>query len=411
MAREKRNADASADSTAPKKRSKPINNFPKFHDGDVTIIIGDLELKLHSKLLIAKCRFFAHDGGCKRFVVDSKKPLQHGMDHPPLTVAPYETAPQKSTSEGSPTTKSTIEVDDYVKRSRAANEAFFRLLYNRQLSSLTPAEFRDVAILTSEYGCVQRIKDALIIAFFKANLGTMPFRDNPWAILYAAGQLQDEAIYHEAMVHIIGRGGLHRNDKKVVHPWSGLEIITQTGELRDKVRHCSSAAMRCCKYDDVASAIAAAVMKLYISSYIFCDMADPLQPEIYDKLRSLHDMEDAKELLDAGVLTVLEHLDDGLVAGGLALDRLKGLKWSSIIDEINYKSLIVRVNKGLEQGVSSKKALEELERLLANIKTALKPLFVGDRNVGYFTCVQISGPNPWEHSASSDSELAGLIDD
>ncbi|KKY27163.1 hypothetical protein UCDDS831_g00908 [Diplodia seriata] len=387
MAGEKRNADASADSTAPKKKSKPIDNFPKFHDGDVTIIIGDLELKLHSKLLIAKCNYFAERAEYKRFTIRPYDPNEHdeNTDCPPLTVAP-DSVYQIFLGMAS-------KIDDgYIKRSRAANEAFFRLLYNRPLSSLTPAEFRDVAILTSDYDCVQRVKDALIIAFFKANLGSTPFVDNPWAILYAADQLKDEALYHEAMVHIIGRGGLRSKNNEFVQPWSAVEIIKQTNELEEKVRDCWAAAMGCCKDDDVASVVAAAAMRSYIGSYVPRAMADPLQQDVYDVLRSLHNMEDAEKLSDADLLTELDHLDDGLIAGGLALDRLKG---SSLIDEDTYNSLDVRVSTGLGRRANSEKVLGELERLLASIKTALNPLFVGDRNVGYFTCVQIKSPNPW----------------
>ncbi|KAL1626667.1 hypothetical protein SLS54_002830 [Diplodia seriata] len=395
MAGEKRNADTSADSTAPKK-SKPIDIFPKSHGADyVTINVGGLEMKLHSEWLMAKCKYFAGHKGCKLFVVrpyDPTEPLEHDMDYPPLTVVPYEAATQQSTSESNSTTTSSIDVDDYVKRTRAANQAFFGLFNNGPLSSLTPAEFRDVASLTSGYDCEQRIKDALIIAFFKANLGSTPFVDNPWANLYAAEQLKDEALYQEAMVHIIGRGGLRSKSKEFVQPWSAVEIIKQTNELERKVRDCWAAAMGCCKDDDVASVVAAAGMRSYIGSYVPRAMADPLQQDVYDVLRSLHNMEDTEKLSDADLLTELDHLDDGLIAGGLALNRLKG---SSLIDEDTYNSLNVRVNTGLGRMANSEKVLGELERLLASIKTALNPLFVGDRNVGYFACVQIKSANPW----------------
>ncbi|KAL0253253.1 hypothetical protein SLS55_010225 [Diplodia seriata] len=404
MAGEKRNADASADSTAPKKKSQPIDNFPKFHDGDVTIIIGDLELKLHSKLLIAKCKFFAGHAGCKQFAIrpyNPDEPLEQDMDCPPLTVAPYETTTQKSNNEGNPTTTSTIEIDDYIKRSRAANEAFFRLLYKGPLSSLTPAEFRDVAILTSDYGCVQRIKDALIIAFFKANLGNTPFRDNPWAILYAADQLKDEALYHEAMVHITGRGGLRSNDKKFVHPWSVVEITKQTNELEDKVRECWTAAMGCCKHHDVSTAVAAGAMRLYIDNNVPCPMRDLLRPEIYHALLSLHNKKDVEGLLDSNVDDELNDLDNGLCAGMHALEFLQD---SSVIDENTYNSLAASIKEGYRRAVSGRSAEVELEALLRNIQAAIKPLFVGDRNVGYFTCAQIKVPNSWKNPPSADSE-------
>lgn len=89
----------------------------------------------------------------------------------------------------------------------AANEAIFRLLYHQPLLCATPMDFLDAAVLAARYGCVDAVKDGLAAAILKASLGTTLFQDNPWAILNAACCLNDEALFSEALIHVVGRGG------------------------------------------------------------------------------------------------------------------------------------------------------------------------------------------------------------
>lgn len=383
------------------KAAKPPGSFPKFNDGDVTTSVGDLELNLHSQTLSDTCDYFSelHSDSTKlpkHFTLKpSKLSLGHDADQTlafaivsPADLSDNEVEAANGDDNSTARTTTTTTTDTQIKRAEAANEAVFRVLYRQPLLCARPADFRDAAILAAHYGCIDAVKDALVTAILKASLGTTLFQDDPWALLNAACTLRDESIFSEALLHVVGRGG---GDELLPDAVADL-VDKHVADLEAKVKRCWQDAMHCCRMDSIPRALAATLMNSYFDQHVACALGSPLRPEVYKILAALHHMDSIKPLLQARLMAMVDEVDDALVAGQ---DFVKVQDPARCYDGENYSNTIYIIDKGLEQCVNGQSVEVELQKMLKGIKEAIKPLFVGDRNVGYFTCIHFAGLFPW----------------
>ncbi|KAH7042236.1 hypothetical protein B0J12DRAFT_674287 [Macrophomina phaseolina] len=218
---------------------------------------------------------------------------------------------------------------------------------------------------------MNKVKDALVSAILKASLGTTLFRDDPWALLNAAYNLRDEAIFSEALLHVVGRGGGGE-----LLPSGVADLVDKhLADLEAKVKTCWQDALRCCRTDSIPRALATTLMRSYSTS-------TPLRPEVYKVLAALHHMANIKPLLHAGLMASVDEVDDALVASQTFINNQDSDRW-------------------LDQCVNRQSVEGELRSMLQGIKEVIKPLFVGDRNVGYITCMHFAGPFPWPNTPPS----------
>lgn len=399
MPPKKRSATPGSRDAPPAKKpkpAKPLGSFPAFSDGDVAISVGDLALTLHSQTLRKSCDYFANFDSTStkfpdRFVL---KPasllLGPDADH---TLAFAVVSPADADADADADRNNGGD-DARIKRARSANEAIFRLLYRQPLSCTKPADFRDVAALATCYGCVDAVKDTLVTAILKASLGTTLFRDGPCALLNAACNLRDESIFSEALLHAVGRGC---GDELLPSTVADL-VDKHTAGLEAKVQGCWQAAMRCCTTDSIPRALAAVLMRNYVDQHVACTLVSPLRPEVYGVLFALHTMENIKPLLQAGLLARVDDVDEALVAGQ---DFIVAQDVDRYGDDDDYYAHLYRVHRGFDECVNRRSIEGELRTMLQNVKQVIKPLFVGDRNASYFTCVQFAGPFPWPKAPSN----------
>ncbi|GME36514.1 hypothetical protein GTA08_BOTSDO13094 [Neofusicoccum parvum] len=381
------------------KVAEPPGSFPNFDDGDVAISVGDLELNLHSRTLRDTCAYFAEfdsTGFPKHFIYQPRSPsLGHDADQTMTfaVVSPYrnssgaEAANDDDNSTAQTTTTTTTTTDARMKRAKAANEAVFRILYRQPFSCARPADFRDAATLATRYGCADAVRDALVTAILKASLGTTLFQSDPWALLDAAYNLRDESIFSEALLHAVGRGG---GDELL--PDAVVDLMDKhVADLEAKVKRCWHDAMRCCRTDSIPRALAATLMRSYLDQHTACALGSPLRPEVYRVLAALHHMDNVKPLLQARLMAMVDEVDNALVAGQ---DFVNAQDPDRCYDGESHSNTIYVIDKGLGQCVNVQSVEGELLSMLKGIKEAIKPLFVGDRNVGYFTCTHFPGPFP-----------------
>ncbi|KAH7029966.1 hypothetical protein B0J12DRAFT_682982 [Macrophomina phaseolina] len=241
---------------------------------------------------------------------------------------------------------------------------------------------------------MNKVKDALVSAILKASLGTTLFRDDPWALLNAAYNLRDEAIFSEALLHVVGRGGGGE-----LLPSGMADLVDKhLADLEAKVKTCWQDALRCCRTDSIPRALATTLIRSYVDQHVACALGSPLRPEVYKVLAALHHMANIKPLLHAGLMASVDEVDNALVASQTFINNQDS---DRCYDAESYNNSIHILNEGLDQCVNRQSVEGELRSMLQGIKEVIKPLFVGDRNMGYFTCIHFAGPFPWPNTPPS----------
>ncbi|KAK0664205.1 hypothetical protein DIS24_g494 [Lasiodiplodia hormozganensis] len=385
----KRSTSPVTETAPPAKKAKAANDFPLFDDGDVTICMGNLIMKLHSKTLRGSCEYFANfEELPTRFVL---KPNTASYAESYILVP--------ATSDGNGVSDNEAQKDNF-EDALTVNENIFRLLYHKPISCTTQTPFSEITALAKVYGCIDAIRDDLITALLRVSLGSQMFRDGPDRLLYTGYYLRDKAIFTEALVHTVGQ---RKCDSEYI-PGNVKGLVTKcVAELEDKVGQCWEAAIRCCEADTISNAVAATLLRQYLDKRIPCILGSPLRTEVYNVFAALHRMEDVKVLLEIDLMTQVDTIDDALGAGVSFLrsfdaDRLFEIEPSGDTQR--------SINKGLDCGVSRDEVVEELSDILKQVQYSIKPLFKGDRNVGYFTCFQFEGPFPWESLTDSSGNGA-----
>lgn len=236
------------------------------------------------------------------------------------------------------------------------------------------------------------VKDGLAAVILKANPGTTLFRDDPWAILNAACCLHEEALFSEALIHVVGRGGAA--GCKCLLPGVQDVVDKYAAELEAKVNKHWQLVLGCCYAGSIPQALAAMQVYQYFQQHSAFSRESPLRPNLYQVLAALHHMDNIKPLLRASFVEQAEKVDDGLYAGQNFIHDLKRGDQEDGYDETMYK-----IADGLDQWVNEETVESNLREMLQAIKEVIKPLFVGDRKVGYFTCMQFAGPFPWSNTS------------
>lgn len=392
MPPEKHGAGPVTEIAPPAKMSKAANDFPLFNDGDVDICVGSLAMKLHSRTLRDNCNYFANfDKLPTRFML---------MPSTDTSITSYMVVPASSDgSGGEPDTPAPRSGNPKVA-AVAANETVFRLLYHKPISCTTVASFYHVTALAVEYGCINAIQDGLITALLRASLGTQMFRNDPDLLLYTGYHLREKGIFTEALVRTVGQ---YKCDNGYI-PESVKGLVAKgVDELKEKVRQCWGAAIRCCEADGISGVVAATLLRKYLDKCIPCILGSPLHTKVYNVLVAIHRMDDAKPLLEVNLITQMDTINDGLDTGMTYLRDVVNEPDEGYRSEMKW-----HITQGLDCGVSGGEVVKELEKMLEKVQNSIKSLFTGDRNVGYFTCFQFEGPFPWESLTDSSGNGAHL---
>lgn len=385
----KRSTSPVTETAPPAKKSKAANDFPLFDDGDVTICMGNLVMKLHSKTLRDSCDYFANfEELPTRFVL---KPETN------VSAKSYMLVPATSDDNGGSDNEAQ---KDHLEDALTVNESIFRLLYHKPISCTTQTPFCEITALAKMYGCINAIRDDLITALLRASLGSQMFRHDPDRFLYTGYHLRDKAIFTEALVHTVGQRKC--DSDFLTEDVQGL-VTKGVAELEDKVGQCWEAAIRCCEADTISNAVAATLLRQYIDKRIPCILGSPVRTKVYNVFAALHRMEDVKVLLEIDLMAQVDTIDDALGAGAFFVRNFDADRRFEIEPSGSTERSI---NKGLDCGLSRDEVVEELEDIVRQVQNSIKPLFKGDRNVGYFTCFQFEGPFPWESLTDSSGNGA-----
>ncbi|KAL1622245.1 hypothetical protein SLS56_008864 [Neofusicoccum ribis] len=357
MPPQKRNATRDPQSHPPAKKSnatEPSCSFPNFTDGDVTIFLGDLELKLHSKTLCDTCDYFVKfDELPKHFILESSDSID-------VVVPVYSLPDDPHCDDTEAAISSNINTDTNVHsiatakstgtsyRARTASEAIFRLLYRQPLLSTSPERLFDVASLATRYGCVDAVKDALILAILKACLGTRLLLEEPWTILNAAYNLRDESLFAEALLSVVSYGGSNTRERL---PGAVTDLVpSHTAQLKRKIQQCWKDALCYCSQIDgtkagiLPNALAAVLMQTYLQENVAYSSDSSLDSQLYVNLVDLLKMSSIRPMLKYDLLAAVSDVDDSLCAAQGFIDTMASWHYE---EEDEWSPASQMIEKGL----------------------------------------------------------------
>ncbi|KAB2576153.1 hypothetical protein DBV05_g5254 [Lasiodiplodia theobromae] len=435
------------------------SSFPKFLDGDVTITLHDISFQLHSKKLRESCDYFAEfDELPKRFILGSSdviKPVEpepvasEAFDSEPVaskafeaetvvseafdpesvefeafeaeTVASEAFDPESVASEAfdpesvaseafeaetvaseafdpepvEPKPEPKLEPKPILKRTQDANENIFRLLYKRPLACSTPQCLLDTSILVGCYGCVgvNKVRDPLALATHRVCAGGELYRKSPWGLLTLAFDIHEESIFSVAFEHVVGRG----EDIPERLPAKVAELVARyTAKLRDEIEECwELATTRCSSTNDsIPDTLAASMMGGYLCKKVAYSSKTALTPDVYDNLLYISRMKDVGPIMEskAALLKGVDCVDE-------SMDEAQKLAayMSNYFDdeEDNWGPALRAADKGLKMGMNRRSVKNSLQKKLREVQDALRPLFQGDKGVGYFTFMRFKDSFPW----------------
>ena len=346
------------------------------------------DLLLNRDELMRKCEYFAkfdrHEWP-KRFV------LQAHSDPALCTVIPE----IERCSEDA----QVIREDTVTRYARELNQTLFGLLSRKELlNNLSidhPSYARllcDTATLSISYGCTEGVKDRILIAARSwGGGGEKLVRQQPFLLLETAYTLEDEALFRDALKHAAGQQAallahateLPQDLKTIVDE----HVRTVSEAVRKSLQRLSLATT---KVVDFPGFLAWAIFHQHLLTRVL-----PTSPAGKDRFAELYYLFNLRTGLDllgsphaARLLRSVDVVDIGLVQARNALEYL------SDDAQEEAKQELCDLDAAFDEKLNVKSVKANLQLIVEHARKVLASLFSGDKNVDYFTFLDLAGELP-----------------
>ncbi|KAL1643061.1 hypothetical protein SLS58_005030 [Diplodia intermedia] len=372
--------------------------YPNYADGDITITVGkDLTLRLHSQRLRSASYYFAR-------IIDTAAEL--GLSRISFEFPPHRDYTTGDDDKGG--SAFAVLPDDgsrppipgvsnnnnhgMMARARSANDAVFRALYKQPIADgMTAADFLDAAELAGAYGCLPAARAGLIFAVMLRPAAAL-YPEDPWSMLAAAYALRSKFVFEEAFVHAVGRwsgGEGEENKKKRRLPKVVAAMVARAAAgMESEVQRCWQEVLlvsgKPIEDQSLLSLLAMAIFRLFLAHYVGRELdGSALRPEVYRVLEQLHQMDPDRDDLLVQLDPDKGRRQPPHESGTIVFPDSPGL-W-----EAYGQGAFERAKRKRGPGIRG-----ELKAMLRLIRPLIKPLFKGDRHLGYFSYLRFEGPFP-----------------
>ncbi|PSK42944.1 hypothetical protein B9Z65_6898 [Elsinoe australis] len=381
------------DAERPAKRikQKGRSDFPDTDDADVILTIGDTTLYLNSTHLSRNSRFFSE-------FQPNQLPVTGYLERQGGSLYYAKAYRLRFFTAGEECQNNEVEIKHAgdrreFDRACAAHLAVFRALYDlpldlpehleediEELVEFEKGQFmRELAKVVAIFKCSSRVKSAVVNEILRLLMKQSKdaLRQTCQDLLEAADALENEELFDHLVVHTAAK----RSQLGGMNPeWDVdlIDAVEMTGyEMFDKkVSHAMLEIERCFQEGSFNGFLVAGLIRRHLQTTAPAQSGTASE-ETYNALRRLYDSREGMEFWDTNLAQRVDAMDFRLLAP---------------------RSRPTMTTVALSMNVKAVSLKKELKETMQRIHDVLRPLFMEDRNMGYFTCItfpETCAEYPW----------------